>query len=113
LEYGPELLKGNIQTLILAVLESGALHGYGLAREIELRSAEALSFGEGTIYPALKVLEKAGFIEGSWDTQVSGPARKVYALTESGTYELARRRDVWNRFSRTIDQVIGGKPVAQ
>jgi PadR family transcriptional regulator PadR len=112
-EYGPELLKGNIQTLVLAVLESGPLHGYGLVKEIQVRSEDALAFGEGTIYPALKALQRDGFIEGSWDMSASGPPRKIYNLTQTGTYELARRRDLWNRFSRTIDRVIGGETNVQ
>jgi len=106
-------LKGNIQTLILAVLESGPLHGYGMVREIQTRSEDALAFGEGTIYPALKALERDGFIEGAWDTSATGPARKVYSLSQSGIYELARRRDVWRRFTHSIDQVIGGEQSVQ
>jgi len=113
MDYGPELLKGNIHTLILAVLESGALHGYAISKEIAARSQEALAFGEGTIYPALKALEREGFIEGVWEHPPSGPARKVYSLTEPGRYELARRRDLWNSFVQSIDKVIGGNPNVQ
>jgi len=112
-EYGPDLLKGNIQTIILAVLETGSLHGYGIAKEIERRSDDALAFGEGTIYPALKALEREGLIVGTWNTSSGGPAKKLYSLTEPGTRELDRRRGVWRRFSRTIDQVIGGQPDAE
>ncbi|MDR3689576.1 MAG: helix-turn-helix transcriptional regulator [Fimbriimonas sp.] len=107
MEYGPELLKGNIQTLVLAVLEAGALHGYGISKEIERRSDDALSFGEGTVYPALKALEREGFIVGTWDNPPAGPARKMYTLTETGRREAARRRDVWERFTQTIDRVLG------
>jgi DNA-binding PadR family transcriptional regulator len=109
-DYGPELLKGNIQTIIRAVLEAGALHGYGIAKEIELRSEESLAFGEGTIYPALKALARDGLIEGAWETPMSGPARKLYSLTDAGSRDLVRRREIWKRFSSTIDRVIGGQP---
>lgn len=108
MEYGSELLKGNIQTIILAVLETGALHGYGIAKEIERRSDNALAFGEGTVYPALKALVRDGFIEGAWENPISGPSRKVYSLTESGLMEATRRRKTWSRFSQTIDQVLRG-----
>ena len=53
-----ELKKGSIQTLILAVLADGPRHGYAIAREIERRSVDALSFGEGALYPALRALER-------------------------------------------------------
>ena len=48
-----ELLKGTTPTLVLAVLRDGPLHGYGIAREIERRSEQALKCREGTLYPAL------------------------------------------------------------
>ena len=113
MEYGPELLKGNIQTLILTVLEAGSLHGYGISKEIERRSEDALAFGEGTIYPALKALEREGFILGAWENPCTGPARKIYSLTEAGVREAVRRRDTWSRFARTIELVLGGRSSEQ
>jgi PadR family transcriptional regulator PadR len=107
-EYEPELLKGNIKTLILAVLEANPLHGYGIAKEIERRSNEALSFGEGTVYPALKALHRAGFIEAEWIHPENGPARKVYSLTERGREEIVRRRRTWRHFTWTINSVLLG-----
>jgi PadR family transcriptional regulator PadR len=106
-------LSGNLQGLILAVLEYAPLHGYGIAREIERRSADALSFGEGALYPALKTLEKEGFVEAAWDTANSGPARKVYRLTPSGTAELAKFKSSWFEYSKTIEKVLGGAPKTQ
>ena len=101
-----ELLKGNTPTLILAVLSDGPLHGYGIAREIERRSEDALSLGEGSLYPALRSLERAEFVEGRWEPQSSGPARKVYVLTDEGKAELARRERSWRAFSEAVDRVL-------
>ena len=113
MDYGPELLKGNIQTIILVVLQTGGLHGYGISKEIERRSHEALAFGEGTVYPALKALERQGFIVGTWDHPSAGPARKIYKLTESGRREATTRRETWMRFTETINLVLGGGPHEQ
>jgi len=71
-------VTGNLAALILAVLEASSQHGYAIAREIEQRSANALSFGDGALYPALKLLERHGYIRGAWQTDTGGPARKVY-----------------------------------
>lgn len=108
-----ELLKGNTPALILSVLAEGPRHGYAIAREIKRRSADALSLGEGSLYPALKALERDGFVEGAWEEQAVGSPRRVYALTESGRAELARRRATWRRFAAAIDTVLGGNPDAQ
>ena len=58
MENERELLKGNTPTLILAVLRDTPRHGYAIAREIERRSDNALQFKEGTLYPALRALER-------------------------------------------------------
>jgi len=108
----PFNISGNLLGLILAVLERAPMHGYGIAREIEKRSADALSFGEGTLYPALRMLEKDGFVNALWDTSGPGPARKVYELTEEGKMELARIRDAWRSYSHSIDLVLGAPQTA-
>ncbi len=111
-EHG-ELLKGNTPTLILSVLAAGMLHGYAIAREIERRSADVLSLGEGSLYPALRSLEAEGLVSSSWEIQPSGPARKVYSLTEGGHAALARRTRSWREFARAMETVLGGSPDAQ
>ena len=104
-----ELKKGSTPALILAVLAEAPRHGYGIAREIERRSSDALKLGEGTLYPALRTLEHEGFIKGEWEIQVSGPARKIYHLTESGRGELDRHKSAWKHFTEAVDSVFGGK----
>ena len=89
-----ELLKGNTPTLILAVLADGALHGYGIAREIERRSGAVLSLGEGSLYPALRSLERSGFVEGRWEPQAAGPPEDCDGLPPgAGLLPLAQVPD--------------------
>lgn len=105
-----ELLKGNTPTLVLAVLNDGALHGYGIAREIERRSDNVLRFKEGTLYPALHALEREGLVESEWQSEANGRDRKVYRITPAGIAELQRRTQTWNTFSNAIERVIGVQP---
>src|SRR5580700_5769502 len=102
-----ELLKGNTQMLILAVLRTEPLHGYAIAREIERLSGNDLKFRDGTLYPALQQLEQAGMIIGAWEPTEKAPPRKVYRLTEAGTAELQRRVGAWSRFERSINTIVG------
>ncbi len=105
-----ELLKGTTPGLILAVLEDGPLHGYGVAREIERRAGGGLKFKEGTLYPALHALEAGGWVSSQWEVREEGPgrpSRKSYTLTEEGRGELKRRRALWNRFSQAIGSALG------
>jgi DNA-binding PadR family transcriptional regulator len=113
LDMRRELLKGNTQTLIMAVLRDGPQHGYAIAREIVRRSDKALRFGEGTLYPGLRALEDAGFVAGEWETTAAAPARKVYRLTDEGLRELQRRTSEWREFSTAVDQILGGNADGQ
>ena len=103
-----ELLKGNTPTLVLAVLKDAPRHGYGIAREIERRSDNALAFKEGTLYPALHALEREGLIVGAWHKENGGRERKVYDITEQGLAELDRRMQRWQAFANAVQQVISG-----
>ena len=109
-----ELIKGNTPTLILAILESGPTHGYAIAREIERRSVGALALGEGSLYPALRALERDELVVSRWEPQPSGPARKVYELTDAGRSALIEREKSWREFTAAIESVLSGrKPNAQ
>lgn len=101
-------VTGNLQGMILAVLERKSQHGYAVARQIELRSKEALSFGEGALYPALRSLERDGFVVSAWDTESSGPARRIYRITPEGSAELLRLQDAWRSYRRAVDRVLLG-----
>jgi PadR family transcriptional regulator PadR len=106
---GRDLSKRDIPTLLLAVLSEGPAHGYAIAREVERRSQEVFRLREGSLYPALRVLEQEGLIEGQWETQVSGPARKVYLITPAGRTELTKRAQEWVAYREAINVFIGGK----
>jgi PadR family transcriptional regulator PadR len=108
-----ELLKGNTPALLLSVLASGPAHGYAIAREVERRSSDALRLREGSLYPALRALEAEGLVTSAWEPQPSGPARKVYSLSDAGRKELERRTRAWRAFVRAIDSVLGGAPNAE
>jgi PadR family transcriptional regulator PadR len=109
LQADRELLKGNTPTLVLAILKDAPRHGYGIAREIERRSENALKFKEGTLYPALHTLEREGLICGEWQKEAGGRERKVYAITPAGLTALEQRTRTWNTFASAIERVIGGQ----
>jgi PadR family transcriptional regulator len=101
----PEALKGHLDALILAVLESEPLHGYAVIEELKRRSAGELALPEGTVYPALHRLEQAGLLSSSWSSG-DGRKRRIYRLTRRGRRELAGRRGEWKSFATTIEAVL-------
>lgn len=99
------MLKGHLDTIVLAALEAGPAHGYAIIEAIRTRSAATFDLPEGTIYPALHRLEAAGLLSSDWSTS-GGRRRRVYSLTPKGHDTLAERRRVWSRFSRAVDTLL-------
>ncbi|MCW3055893.1 MAG: DNA-binding protein [Chthonomonadales bacterium] len=108
-----DVTKGDLPALILAVLADSACHGYGIARRIEQQSAQALQMKEGSLYPALRILEQDGLIAGEWEVQPSGPARKVYRITANGLLQLKEKQQEWEQYARTMSAILGRKTDAQ
>lgn len=102
-----ELPKGDLPALILAVLGAGPSHGYAIAREVERLSENALHLREGSLYPALRVLEQDGLIVGAWQPQPKGADRKVYALTEAGAKEAQKRTQELKDYATLIHTMLG------
>ena len=104
-----ELLRGNTPTLVLAALAEGPQHGYAIAQEINKRTDNSLRFKQGTLYPVLHTLEREGLVTGQWQHAGGERPRLVYAITDAGRAELARRVEVWQTFSQAMNTMIGGK----
>jgi len=100
-----EELKGHLDGLILATLSAGPAHGYAVAQALRGRSDGAIDLAEGTLYPALHRLERAGLIASEWSTQ-AGRRRRTYHLTRSGERALGQRRREWRLFASAIEAVL-------
>lgn len=104
-----ERLKGHLDGLLLAVLEAGALHGYAIIEALRARSGGTFDLPGGTVYPALRRLEVAGLVEGSW-SEVGGRRRRTYRLTDRGRGALAEQRTSWRGFAHAVGSILG-RPV--
>jgi len=102
-----EILKGTLDILILTTLSRGANHGYGVARWLRQRSADAFQVEEGALYPALRRLERRGLVASSWDTTETGREAKFYRLTPEGRAELSSAQDTWHRYVTAMAHVLG------
>ncbi|MBE8524262.1 helix-turn-helix transcriptional regulator [Amycolatopsis sp. H6(2020)] len=101
-----DTLRGHLDALLLAVLDGRKLHGYAIIEALQLRSDGALDLPTGTVYPALRRLERAGWLASEWDV-VSGRKRRTYRLTRSGEQALAAERVEWREFTTVIGGVLG------
>ena len=80
-----KIFRGAIlETVLLNLIndssESG-LHGYAIFMAVKKKFGVYL--GQSTLYPELKLLEKQGLIESTWEIAV-GKARRQYKITRKG-----------------------------
>jgi PadR family transcriptional regulator PadR len=101
-----ELIKGNIDSLLLSLIGQQPMYGYRILKELEKRSLGYFNFKEGTLYPALHRLEKAGLIVSKWEMSPSGRQRRYYYLTAKGQRLLAVKRSQWLDFSAAVNLII-------
>ncbi|PTA69145.1 PadR family transcriptional regulator [Deinococcus arcticus] len=104
------LKSGTIDLILLSALREQPRYGLELAQHIGTRSGGLFELSEGSLYPALLRLNRAGLIEGEWHpTPGGGSPRKVYRLTDQGATELTRRRDEWQRLQTAVNALLGGR----
>ena len=101
-----QLLKGNTDILILSLLETEPMYGYQMIKELRRRSDGFFRLGEGTLYPALHRLERAGLVLGRWQRLASGQERRYYSLTRKGEQQLEEQANAWERFTSAVNLII-------
>jgi transcriptional regulator len=101
-----DLLQGTLDLLILKTIAREPLHGWGIAKRIQLLSGDVLSVGQGSLYPALHRLEQQGWIDAEWRDSDLGRPAKFYALTRQGKKQLERELETWDRLSSAVQLLI-------
>jgi DNA-binding PadR family transcriptional regulator len=107
MEYDREFLTGTVGVLILSLLAEREMYGYEILQEAERRSARAFHLKEGTLYPALHQMERAGLLKAQWRESAAGRARKYYALTAKGRRRAASKRRQWASISMAMRAILG------
>lgn len=105
----PDLLRGNLDLILLSILEARPLYGFAIIQEAKARTDGYFDFKEGSLYPALHRLEQAGLL-GAQDGEAgrNGKPRKYYALTDAGREVLAAKRAEFGAFAVAMRQLTGG-----
>jgi len=106
MEQRHDLMKGSSDSLLLCMIGQQPMYGYQIIKELEIRSHGYFQFKEGTLYPALHRLERAGLILGEWQTLPSGRRRRYYYITDKGSRLLVEKRSQWQDFLTAMNQII-------
>jgi PadR family transcriptional regulator PadR len=103
---GRELRRGSLELIVLHLLEPGEAYGYEIVTKLADETNGALEVTDGTLYPVLYRLERAGFVSIRWETPERGVPRKYYRLTPSGQAELRQLTQEWNSFSEAMARLL-------
>ncbi len=99
-----QLRRGALEYCVLALLADDERYGFDLVRT--LGEVDGMVTAEGTLYPLLARLKKAGHVSTSWRESDAGPPRKYYAITTAGRTALADFTAQWRRFRDAVDTML-------
>lgn len=104
-QSNPPFMSGVPELLLLRLLDQSEMYGYELVRSIRTATGEAISLGEGVIYPVLHSLERRGSLK-SKRRAVAGRTRVYYSLTAKGRKRLAKLRSDWRRIQGGVANAL-------
>ena len=106
MKFDKTLIGGSTALLVLSLLSDGEKYGYEMVTELAKRSNDAFELKEGTLYPLLHALEKAGDVRACPRKAPSGRERRYYSLTEKGRRRLMEKTEEWRVFSESVNAVL-------
>jgi PadR family transcriptional regulator PadR len=98
-----QMRKGILEFCILHIISRGEVYASDMLEE--LTSAKIIVV-EGTLYPLLTRLRKAGLVEYKWVESTSGPPRKYFKLTEEGFTFLGQLDHTWETLMESTNKII-------
>ncbi len=101
-----DLFPGALEMMILRTLKRQPLHGYALAQHIKQTSNELLQIEEGSLYPALQRMLKAGWLTAHWEISSTNRRVRTYTLTRTGAKHLEREMSSFERMLEGIKRVL-------
>ncbi|MEV8095333.1 PadR family transcriptional regulator [Kitasatospora sp. NPDC085879] len=99
-----QLRKGVLEYCVLALLRDGPRYGVELLQE--LGRFPTLATSQGTIYPLLSRLRRAGLADTFLRDSDSGPSRRYYTLTAAGRGALEEFTSLWPAFRTAVDHIL-------
>ena len=101
-----DLVQGTLDMLILKTLALEPTHGYGISVRIEQMSKGVFRLNAGSLFLAIRRLERDGLIDGEWKPTENNRRAKYYALTEKGRKRLGNETREWGRRVAAIARIL-------
>jgi len=105
-----DLVQGTLHMLVLKTLALEPMHGYGIGVRLEQISKGVFQVNAGSLFPALRRLERDGLIGGEWRVTENGRRAKYYRLTTDGRAQLKREARDWAAQTAAIARILRASP---
>lgn len=99
-----QLLRGALDTCLLAMLSQRPTHAYDLVVQLEHRGLP--SVGYGTVYPLMARLRRQGLVDERSEPSPSGPPRKVFEVSSQGHRAMREWTQQWIETTTTITTLL-------
>ncbi len=97
-----QMRKGTLEFCVLAVIDERESYPSEI---IDALKSKNLIVIEGTLYPLLTRLKKAGYLAYRWEESTGGPPRKYFSITATGKEVLQELNTAWKEYSRSVDSI--------
>jgi PadR family transcriptional regulator PadR len=104
------LVQGTLHMLILKTLALESMHGYGIGVRLEQVSKGVFQVNAGSLFPALRRLERDALISGEWRVTENNRRAKYYTLTTQGRAKLKRETRDWGVQTTAIARILRASP---
>lgn len=105
-EHNAPLLPGTLDMMVLKVVSVHPEHGFGIGRRLQEVSGGLFDVNQGSLYPALQRLLKRGWVTAEWRLTESARRARYYRITRSGTRQLQRERESFQRQVGAVKMVL-------
>ena len=102
-----DLVQGTLHMLILKTLALEPMHGYGIGIRLDQISKGVFQVNAGSLFPALRRLERDGLIAGEWRVTENNRRAKYYGLTAEGRKQLRSEISSWRKYAEAMLKVVG------
>ncbi|MDE1176015.1 MAG: PadR family transcriptional regulator [Edaphobacter sp.] len=101
-----DLFPGALEMMVLRSLQLRPMHGYALVQHIQYTSDELLNVEEGSLYPALQRMLKAGWLHAEWQTSSTNRRVRTYSITADGRKHLVEETSKFEAMLKGIQLVL-------
>lgn len=108
MSYSSEMLRGNTETIILAILIQGDSYGWAILKEINTRSKGVFDIKDATIYTTIRKMENEALITTYWGEESQTARRKYYKITEEGKKYYYEKVEEWRVVKHALVKLIEG-----